>query len=320
MAIITDTYLTYSSKGNREGLSDVIYRISPEETPLMSNAGKASGSSTYFEWQNDALASAAANGVVEGNEAAYVAAVATTRLGNYHQISTKTALVSGTLDAINKAGRKSEMAYQMAKKSAELKRDMEFTATRNAAAVAGSSSVARLSAGLESFLRTNDSRGATGADPTLSGTTEGFPNAAPTDGTPRAFTETLLKAVLLASYNSGGKGTMLMVGPAQKQVVSSFAGIAVNRFNVQGAKQGTIIGAADVYVSDFGVVNVVPNRFQRNASAFVLDVEHIEISYLRPFQAIELARSGDAEKKLILVEWGLKVHHEAAHGIVADLT
>lgn len=324
MAVITNTYLTYDAKGLREQLSDAIYRISPEETPFQTAIGKESVDGTYFEWQTDALANAAANAVVEGDEAAFVAATPTVRLGNYCQISRKTVLVSGTLDRVSKAGRKSEMALQLAKAAAELKRDLEFIATQNQAANAGATGTARLTAGFESFLRTNDDRGpgsgTAGADPTLSGSTAGYPNAAPTDAnSTRAFTETILKNVMQKVYTAGGKASMLMVGVAQKQVVSTFAGIAQQRRDT-GDSPAVIVGAADVYVGDFGRLSVVPNRFQRNRTALFIDPSQVSMVFLRPFQTIELAKTGDAEKRAILVEWGLKVNTEAAHGVAADLT
>lgn len=320
MAIITNTYLTFDSVGIRESLSNVIYNISPEETPFVSNIGRGSVENVYFEWQNDALAAAAANDQLEGDETSFTAAVPTTRLANYCQISRKDVLVAGTLDAVNKAGRKAETAYQLAKKSAELKRDMEFIACQNQAARGGNSTTSRRTAGFESFIRTNEDRGTTGADPTLSGATDGFPNAAPTDGTPRTFTETLLKTVLQELYTSGGNPNMIILGPAQKQVFSTFAGIAQQRYNAPGDGQTTIIGAADVYLSDFGKLTAVPSRFSRNRTALLVDPEYAEICYLRPWMVEDLAKTGDAQKKHILVEWGLKVTHEAAHGVVADLT
>lgn len=320
MTIVANTFLTYSAIGLRESLSDVIYRISPEETPFISNIGKGSVPSVYNEWQNDALAAAAANQQLEGDDVAtFPAVVPTVRLGNYVQISRKLALVSGTNEVANKAGRKSEMAYQLALRSAELKRDMEFIATQNQAAVAGNSTTARQTAGFESFIRTNDSRGASGVDPTLSGSTAGYPNAAPTDGTQRAFTETLLKTVAQAVYSSGGKATMLIVGPAQKQVASGFAGIAQQRRET-GDVAAVIVGAADVYVSDFGRINIVPDRFSRNRSALFVDPDYAQLDFYRPFRTVELATTGDAQKRMILVEWGVRITHEAAHGIVADLT
>jgi hypothetical protein len=321
MSEIANTFDSYSAKGIRENLSDIIYRISPEETPFISNIGKEEVDQPFYEWQNDSLASAAANTALEGDDiASFPAVTPTARLANYCQISRKLVLISGTLDRVKKAGRKSEIAYQLSLRSAELKRDMEFTATQNQAGVAGASATARQTAGLESFLRTNTQLGAGGVNSTLSGATSGYPNSVRTDGTARAFSETILKAGMAAAYTAGGKPSMLMVDPTQKQTVSAFAGIAVNRFQLNKPTMGAIIGAADVYVSDFGELTIVPNRFQRHKSAFLIQPEYASLAFLRPFQAIELAKTGDAEKRMLLVEWGLKVKHEGAHSLCADLT
>jgi hypothetical protein len=320
MTITSGTFTTYAARGIREELSDVIYQISPEETPFLNNIGKGSAHSTYFEWQTDALGAAATNAALEGDVVTYVAPTATKRMGNYCQISTKTAVVSGTLDAVSKAGRKAEMAYQLSQRAAELKLDVEYALVRNQAAVGGNSTTARKTAGFETFLRTNVDRGATGADGTLSGTTEGYPNAAPTDGTPRAFTEVILKAVMKSIYDSGGNAKILMVGSGQKQTVSGFAGIAAQRRDAGSDKAVTVIGAADAYLSDFGLLTVVPNRVQRNATALFFNPEGIQVKYLRPFQTKDMAKDGDADKKLILVEFGLFVGNEAGHGAAADLS
>jgi len=324
MAQFTETFKTYEAKGIKEDVSEVITDISPEDTPFMSNIGSKSVNNTYFQWQTDALAAASStNAQLEGDDitSGNVATVSpTTILGNYVQISRKTVAISGSLEATARYGRASELAYQTAKMGRELKRDMETTLTGPQAAVAGAAGTARKSAGLEAFLRTNDSRGTSGADPTLSGSTSGYPNAAPTDGTQRAFTETILKDVIQKVWASGGSPKILMVGPVNKQKVSAFAGIASQRFNVNGAKPGVIVGAADIYVSDFGNVEVVPNRFSRERSAFVLDPEYASVAYLRNFELMDLAKTGDAEKKMLVVEYGLSVDTEAAHGVAADLT
>lgn len=325
MAVPSNTFQTYAAKGIREDLANVIYNISPAETPFISNAGKETVSNTYYEWQVDSLASVnTSNAAVEGDDATLEASTPTRRVGNYTQISTKSVVIAGTLEAVDKAGRRSELAYQLAKKSKELKRDMEAIAVGAQAASAGDSSTARTTAGFEAWLRTNTSRGTGGANPTLSGTTNGYPNAAPTDASTanqRTFTEALLKTMVKQVYtNSVSQPPILMVGPFNKQTVSSFAGIAVNRYQITTPKAGAIIGAADVYVSDFGEISVVPNRFQRERSALGFNPEYASIVTLRNFQQNELAKTGDSEKRQLLVEWGVKVHNEAAHGIVADLT
>lgn len=320
------TFTTYDAVGIREQLSDTIFSISPEETPFVSNIGRGNVANTLFEFQTDSLASVdTSNAVVEGADAGSATQAATKRMQNYTQISNKVLQISGTEEAVNKAGRNSEMAYQLAKKSSELKRDMEAILTRNQVAAAGDASTARTTGSLEAWLRTNTSRGTgttSGANPTLSGTTSGYPNAAATDGSAdalREFTETLLKSVIQSVWSEGGDPSILMVGPTQKQKVSTFTGIAAQRYMAPNDAPSTIIGAADVYVSDFGSIQVVPNRFQRDRSAFVLDPEYAAVSFLRDFEVIDIAKTGDSEKKEIIVEYGLEISNEAAHGVIADI-
>lgn len=316
MAQPTNLFDKYDAVGIREALSDVIYNISPEDTPFMSNAGRETTKNTTFEWQTDALAAASTtNYAIEGDDATPEAQTPTVRLSNYTQISRKILAVSGTVEATDRAGRASELSYLAAKQSAEIKRDMESMALANNAKVAGNSSTARETASFLAYLDTNTSAGSGGADPSPA---DG--SAARTDGTQRAFTETLLKTVAQALWNSGGKLKMLMVGAANKVVASGFSGIAETRVNVQAAKPTKIIGAADIYVSDFGNLEIVPNRFQRNRDALFVDPEYVSFVYLRDFRTEKLAKTGDSEKRMLLVEWGLKVKTELAHGIVADLT
>jgi hypothetical protein len=320
MAAITNTYTRFDAKGVREDLSNVIYQISPEETPFMSNVGRENVTNTFFEWQTDDLAAAiTTNAQIEGDDiTSFTAVTATVRLGNYTQISRKDVIIAGTLEAVDKAGRRSELSYQMAKKSAEIKRDMEATMLANQAAAAGSTSYARKSGALLAFLKTNTSEGSGGSDPSY--TT--IPDAARTDATTtnlRSFSEALLKDVIQKVWTEGGSPSIVMAGPVNKQNLSKMAGIGATRFNVQGAKPSTIIGSADIYVSDFGNVNIVANRFQRERDVFVLDPEYASVAYLRPFQTVELAKTGDAEKRMLLCEWGLKIKNEKAHGAVYDL-
>jgi hypothetical protein len=324
MSQTSNTFDTFAAKGIRESLSNVIYNISPEETPFMSNIGRENVKNTYFEWQTDSLAAASTtNAQIEGDDvSSYDSTSATTRIGNYTQVSRKTLILSGTLESVDKAGRRSELAYQLAKRSAELKRDMEAIMLCNQKAdggSAGTSTALRKTGSLLAFIKSNTDKGTGGADPSY--TTQ--PNATRTDATDanlRTFSETILKSVIQKVWAAGGTPKILMVGPVNKQRVSGFAGIAEIRREVVGNKPATIIGAADVYVSDFGNVSVVPNRFQRERDAFVLDPEYAAVAFLRPFQTVELAKTGDAEKRMILVEWGLKVNTEAAHGLAADLT
>jgi hypothetical protein len=317
MAIVTNTFTTFDAKGIREDLSNIITNIAPEETPYMSNIGNESISNSLFEWQTDTLASAAANKQLEGDDVtSFDAVTATVRLQNYAQISRKTIVLSATEETVNKAGRRSELAYQIAKRSAELKRDQEYTMLQGAVAAAGNTTTARGTASLQAFIKTNYDMQTNGANPSY--TT--VPTSARTDGNVRTFTETILKNVIQQVWTAGGTPKILMTGPVNKQRVSGFSGIASSRFNIDGgARPATIIGAADIYVSDFGNVQVVPNRFQRERDAFVIDPDYAKVTTLRPYQQVELAKTGDAEKRMLIVEWGHKVLAENAHGIAADL-
>jgi hypothetical protein len=317
MAIVTNTFTTFDAKGIREDLSNVITNIAPEETPYMSNIGRESISNSLYEWQTDTLAAAAANKQLEGDDVtSFDAVTATVRLQNYAQISRKTIVLSATEETVNKAGRRSELAYQIAKRGAELKRDQEFTMLNGAVAAAGNTTTARGTASLQAFIKTNYDMQTNGANPSY--TT--LPNSARTDGNVRTFTETILKNVIQQVWTAGGTPKILMTGPVNKMRVSGFSGIASSRFNIEGgARPATIIGAADIYVSDFGNVQVVPNRFQRERDAFVIDPDYAKLTTLRPYQQIELAKTGDAEKRMLIVEWGHKVLAENAHGIAADL-
>jgi hypothetical protein len=317
MAIVANTFLAFNAKGIREELSNVISNISPEETPFQSNVGTENVTNAFFEWQTDSLAATATTAVISGDDVgSFDSTAATTRLGNYTHIRRRTMVIEDRLEFVDKAGRDSEVAYQLAKRGKELKRDIEAVLLDNNARVAGNSTTAPETAGLPAWLKTNTSKssGATaGVDPTGDGTD------ARTDGTQRAFTEAMLKDVMQKAWTAGGNPSILMVGPFNKTVASGFAGIAETRVAGNDSPT-TIIGAADIYVSDFGNISFVPNRFQRERDAFLLDPEYAAVCYLRPIQQIELAKTGDAEKRMVLAEFGLKVLNEAAHGIIADLT
>jgi len=312
MAQPTNTFDTYDSVGEREDLSDVIYSISPTDTPFLSSAAKTKATAVLHEWQTDSLAAAVTNNaVIEGDEATLDASTATTRLSNSTQIMVKTVVITGTQESVDKAGRASELAYQIAKKAKELKRDMEATITGNIAEVTGGSSTARKMGTLGSWVVTNDdlaSDGASGA---------GAGNAAHTDGTQRAFTEAQLKSVIKSVWNAGGDPSMVMVGPFNKQKLSGFTG---NSTRFDAGADATLYTSVDVYASDFGQLQVVPNRFSRDRDAYVLDMEYWGIAFLRDFSMHELAKTGDSEKRQLLVEATLESRNEGASGLVADLT
>jgi len=315
-------FRTYTAIGQREDLSNTIFNIAPTETPVVSSIGKTKATATYHEWQTDDLAAASAAGLIEGADASGASDTPTTRVGNRTQIQGKTVHISGTLDAVDKAGRKTETAYQLAKAGQELKRDMEKTILGNVAASNGTAgSAARLLGSIQSWLGTNFVTMTDGVAPVGANGT-----AARTEGaTASAFTEAKLKDVVKSCFENGGNPTLLVVPPTQKQVVSTFTGIAEQRYQAPAAKATTIIGAADVYLSDFGTLSVVPDRFMTADTtpdaeqALVLDPTMASVATLRPFESNLLAKTGDSEKHQMLVEYTLQVSNEKAHGIVADL-
>lgn len=314
MAQPTNTYDTYDMVGIIDDLEDMIYTISPTSTPFMSAAKRMKATSTLHEWQTDSLAAASgSNAVIEGDDATTDAQTATVRLGNYTQISDKVVLVTGTSRAVKSAGREDELEYRLAVAGKELKRDIETRLTQNGASVAGNSTTARQSGGFESWVATNESRGASGADGGFSGGVV----AAPTDGTQRAFTESLLKEVVRECWASGGDPSTIMVGPFNKQVLSTFTGNATRDVD---AKAKAIFAGIDVYNSDFGELRVVANRFSRDRSALVIDYDYVGVAYLRPFTTTKLAKTGDSDRVQLLAEYTLVMKNEAAQGVVADLT
>jgi hypothetical protein len=311
MAQPSETFDTYDSIGEREDLSDVIYNISPTDTPFLSSAAKTQATAVLHEWQTDSLASAVTNNaVIEGNEATADAVAATTRLSNSSQILDKVITITGTQEAVDKAGRASEIAYQVAKKAKELKRDLESSLTSNNAEVTGSASAARVLGGLGSWVATNDVFGSGGASGSLG-------NTARTNGTQRAFTEAQLKSVIKSVWNEGGNPQIIMVGPFNKQKLSGFTG---NSTRFDAGADATLYTSVDVYASDFGQTQVIPNRFSRDREAWVLDMDYWGVAFLRDFTMHELAKTGDTEKRQLLVECTLESRNEAASGMIADLT
>jgi len=313
MTQATNTFDTYDAVGIREDLQDVIYSISPTETPFMSAAAREQVKNTFHEWQTDSLAAAVTNNaVIEGDEATLDASTATTRIGNYTQIMDKTVVITGTQEAVDKAGRASELAYQIAKKSKELKRDIESTLLTNQARAAGSSSAARTFASMGAWIATNSNKASDGTDPTASDGSD-----ARNDGTARALTEDMLKDVIKGTWNAGGNPSVIMVGPFNKQKISGFTG-GNTRFDASEDK--TLYTSIDVYSSDFGDLEVVPNRFSRDRDALVLDMDYWSVGFLRDFTMHELSKTGDAEKRQILAELTLISRNEGASGGVFDLT
>jgi hypothetical protein len=315
MTIIANTFTSFDAKGIREELANVISNIAPEETPFSSNVGSENVSNTFFEWQLDDLSSVDVSPIIDGDDvASFDATTATVRVGNYTQIRRRSMIIADNLGFQDLAGRNDEVAYQLAKRGKEIKRDLETIYTGNTARSAGSASAGRVTAGLGAWVATNVNKAGDGTNPTAADGSD-----ARNDGTQRDFTEAMLKDVMQQAYTSGGNPSMLMVGPFNKTVVSGFAGIAAQRYQAPSDGPTTIIGAADVYLSDFGALTVVPNRFSRERDAWCLDTEYASIATLRPIQKVDLARTGDAEKSMLICETGLKVSNEKAHGLIADL-
>ena len=295
-------FKTYDANAIREDLSDVIYDISPTDTPFLSSiTGKGSVSNTLFEWQTEALAAAVINNYhVEGAAAGTAATTATTRLTNQTQISKKVVEVTGTHETVNNAGKKSEMAHQLAKASKELKRDMEGSLLADNAAAAGNASTARETRGAANFITTNVTD-------------------AGTSGTHAAVVEADILAVAESTWTAGGEPSTILLGATNKKLVTAMSGRADAIRSVADGNT-TIQNAVDVYVSDFGTFNIQLDRFCDQDVVYFLDHDMWSVDYLRDFQTVDIAKEGDSEKKMLLVEYGLRCGNEAANGKIRYTT
>lgn len=326
---IVNTYETYDSVGLREELADRIWLITPEETPFTSLIGKATVQSVHPEWQTDTLATPDLNNnQPEGSDWTYDAVNPTSRVGNYTQISDKRIIISRTLDRTSKAGRNSEVAREVAKKGVELRTDIESIALYNQASQAGANDDAsnRLSGGFRAWLKSNTSLGSGGSNGGFNTSTKVVDAA--TNGTQRAMTKAMLDSTILSTYNSGGNPDVFMVAPYAKQVFSTFmsdSNVAPQRFPTQPGQQTQIVAAADEYLSDFGTITVVPNRQMYRAgvtvarNAFLIDPSKVSLGMFDDIQLVNPAKTGDAEKRVLVTEWTLLVNNEAAHGVIADI-
>lgn len=321
MAQPTNTFDTYDGVNSiREDLADVIYNISPTETPFMSNASKGTASNTLHEWQTDSLSAVAVNAQVEGDNYDGDARSATSRLTNYTQISAKAVTISGTDDAVDNAGMGTQMAYQLAKMGKEIKRDMENAMVGiEQAKVAGDASTARKSASVGTWY------GPSGLSGGANYSTNGSPSATPAGtgataiagGTNRTYTETLLKAGLLRAFELGGEPDTVLMTASHKQLASAFNGVATK---YKDASDKVSIGTTDIYVSDFGEVAFVPDRFQNSNRVDILQMDMWSVDFLRPFQTTDLAKTGDSDKKLLLAEWTLTAKAPNANYGIFNLT
>lgn len=333
MAVPSGTYQTFQQIGIREDLSDTITMIDPMDVPFYSGCRKGKTKSRNPEWQKDGLANPNPNNAtVEGDDATNDTATATERLRNYVQLFDKVVQVSSTAQAVDTAGRGNELKYQVAKRAKEMKRDIEMRLLGNHASTGGNASTAGELGGVEAWLETNVNRGASGADGGYDGSDV---VAAATDGTGRTFTEALLKTTINNIWNAGGDPEMIMVSGTKKQTASGFAGIATQNKDYRGrsTERAVIMGAADLYISDFGEHRIVPNRFVGSAdtgrsatnglypgqTALVLDMSKWEIKFLQPFKTEKLAKTGHSDRRMLSAELTLCSMDEAASGAVADL-
>jgi Family of unknown function (DUF5309) len=322
----TATYDTYDARGLREELSNRIYMITPEETPMVSLIGRSDVSSTHPEWQTDDLPTpSTTNYHVQGAEFTYSEPSPTTRVGNYTQIARRELIVSNTLEVVDKAGRKSEIAFQMAKLGVALRKDQEATILSNQASVVGTNTTPGRLGGLPTWLTSNDSRGSGGADGGFSSGT-GLTVAA-TNGTQRAFTKTIMDTVMQSVYVSGGNAKDVICSPYVKSVFVTFmsdTNVAAFRYAADTGKN-TIIGNADMYEGPFGLVTIIPNRVMSTVGATVarnvyfIDKSMISMGVLRPINQVKPSITGDAEKRVLITEYTLKVNNQQALGIAADI-
>lgn len=318
MAVPSNTIQNVARVGVREDLDDKIAELFPDETPFMKAIGRSKASNTYTEWQTDGLTAANHdNAAIQGDDLANQSRANTTRVGTHTQIFTKVVGSSTTVEWTNKAGRRSEMAREMMKAGREIRTDQEKRFVGNYASVAAAAGVAGKTAGALAWLTTNTSRGASGAN---GGFSAGIVAAA-TDGTQRTYTESLLKTVLQSIWVQGGNPKMVITNGTQKQTEAGFAGLAVNRIdNSPNTGPLSIVAGADVYLSDFGKISFVPDRFASARDALIVDPEYWDIAVGEALTPFDLATTGLASRKALRTEVALRCLNQAASGVVADLS
>tara|TARA_E500000318_G_scaffold31646_2_gene31412 strand:- start:2971 stop:3921 length:951 start_codon:yes stop_codon:yes gene_type:complete len=308
MAKVTNAFDTYTATADKEDLSDLIYNISPMQTPFLSSVGKRNVNNVVFDWQTEVLPTPSSTGELEGFELSRSSSTATSRISNVCMISSRDATVTGSQEASDAAGKNSEMAHQLAIMAKALKRDMEEALVQNIAKNAGNASTARQTRSLETFYSSNVNKASDGAN--------GSDSAARTNGTRRDLTEAMVKDVQQQCFASGAEPSILMCGPYNKGVISGFTGRAQAR---QFVDANTVEASVSIYSGDFGELQVVPSNRSREQAVHLLDPEYAAVAYLRDFETIDISTIGDAETKMIVCEYGLEVKNEAAHGIVADV-
>lgn len=313
MAQIANTFATFNSSRVREQLMDKIWNVSVSETPGVALFKKKKVDGPFVEWLNDTFAAGAANKVEQGNASSPAATTDVSRYSNRTQISEKVFGVTGTQEAVEKAGGASEIDYQVSKKMVELKKDVEFGCLQNTTAIAAASGVAPQARGLLGFIATNTSMGVGGANPNP------LTNTAPTDGTTAAFTETMLKTVLKSMFDNGAPMDNLyaLIPSAQRTVFDTFLA-GQTRFDK--AEDKTLTATLEVYIGPFGRVKAVNARHMRSRDVFIINPEYVTLGTLRPMRDKTLAITGDGENHLVNTEWTLIVENEKANGAIRDLS
>jgi len=316
MAQPAHTFDSYDVKGIREDLENVIYDISPEETPFYSSLKKVKASNTYHEWQTDSLRSSAANAHIEGDDTAGEARVATTRIGNRTQIFKNAVIIPDTDEGLDKAGRAAEMAYQVLKIAKEQKLDIEKALFDNNKYEVGTNTAARELAGCGAYVKTNVSNiGTSGANPT--GSEPG--NTARTDGTQTVFTQADFDTVMESIWTNGGNPDTVYLSAFQMNKALGFTGYNNQRSHIEATSK-TVVKAVDIYVTPWGTVEFTPSRENRGRDVWIMDSDMWACGVLRPTKNTELAKTGDSTKRQVLTELTLISKNEKASGLVADCT
>ena len=321
MTQVGGTTDTYDLIGLAEDVEDAIFMISPTETPFLTMAKRKTATAVNHQWQTESLTAAGANKQIEGDDATFTTASPTVMLSNRLQIARKTFIVSDTADTVRKYGRAREVAHHLMKAGKELKRDIEYALVTNQASSTGSNTVARSQAGLESMIAGNRfiNTGNT------AGTTAGYGGAdwtAPVDGTATgSLTEALLKQGIEGAWTDGGDPSVIMLPFAQKARVSAFSGATkyAGTYINGGKAQAALIGAVDVYISDAGEHKLVLNRYVRSTTVFGIDPEYVSVAFLRGIRPVDLAKTGDATKKMLVTEFCLIADNPDAHFKIQDV-
>lgn len=314
MAQASNSFATFNSSRVREQLMDKIWNVSVSETPTLALIGKEKVDGPFVEWLTDSFAAGASNKVEQGDVPTIQATADVVRYGNRTQISMKSGAITGTQDRVEKAGESSEYDRQVSKKMVECKKDVEFGLIQNTTAITAAAGVAPQARGLIGFLASNGSRGSGGAAPNA------VTNTAPTDGTTRAFTDTLLRSVMQTMFDNGAPDMDNLYALIPSTQRATFDTFLAGQTRFDKAEDKTLTATLEVYIGPFGRVKAVNARHMRSREVILLNKDYASLGVLRPMRDTELAKRGDAREFMVNTEWTLLVKNEKAHGIIADLS